>query len=167
MNTDDFARVKATFIRRTSELSMSFDTSGGQKRFTSQETDGGKPNARPNARQDDDVLLLALEAIDGVEIYDASNAGSKALLERSPQFPDLRPVHRHDADFEVEVVARELLAEPVEQRDSDLGLCPVDQRVEPALLFYAFGNVVEAIGTELRGGVPRLLRLRCHVWSVQ
>lgn len=81
--------------------------------LASKETDSLQVWTRTNTRQDDNILFLTLETIDGVEVDRAEDLFTESLSKSALQLRDLSPIHGDDANFEVEIRGRELLDEPI------------------------------------------------------
>ena len=90
--------------------------------LASQETDTLEPRSGTYTRQDDNLLLLTLKPIDGIEIDSTSDVVAEALPERRTQRLDLFAVRTDESDARGEVYGRELLRQATVQLHGGLHL---------------------------------------------
>lgn len=135
--------------------------------LASQETDGLQVGPGTNTGQYDDVFLLPLETIDGVEVNCAQNLFAETPLESSLHLHNLSAVHRDDANLAVEGDGHAVLDESVVQGHRDLNLGTIDERVSYAAAFFRAGlDIEEAICSKLGVFVPRPFGLLCHARAI-
>lgn len=132
-----------------------------------QETDAGRQTACPDARQDDDVLLLTLETVDCVKVDCRGDVPTVPGREDADEFSLLLLVHGDDSDSVVEIDGRELHLEVLIDGESSVGFCGVLERVADTTSGLSTSvDVEEAVGSKGGGGVPGLKRLGRHVGTI-
>lgn len=132
-----------------------------------QESNGTDRRPRTYAREDDDVLLLTLEAIDGIEIDRLSRLLSKPRSEHATQTKHLFSIHRNDTDPIVEVDALELRDNSLIQGHDRVSFSLIDQRMAHLrLAFFAFDDIKESERSKEGVCMPGSCGLGSHIGAV-
>lgn len=129
---DRIASTKVLGVTNDEQVALGTSHSYVETSLIAQETDAPRLCSRSDTAENNNVLLLSLEAIDRVEVDPFHNVETITLLEGALQLKNLSLVHGHHADSIIEVLARVVDPQSFVESQRHVGLFSVDDGMHPA-----------------------------------